>query len=117
MRGSDDLVAAGGLFEPRGAQLGRPLERLEVDVHQSEAVAEAGRPLEVVLRTPMEVAVDRHALRDGALELAQRGAHEHDPVRVVDTSRIVGRVDRGTAVLRDVNGRWRPERLDEARPP
>src|SRR5690606_2672791 len=47
---SHDGVAACGLAEPLGAELRRPLERVEVHVDQAEPVAEAVPPLEVVLR-------------------------------------------------------------------
>src|SRR5690606_35470001 len=42
---SHDPVARGGLAEPRGAELRGALLRLEIHVHEPEAVAEAGRPL------------------------------------------------------------------------
>src|SRR5262245_59095009 len=66
-------VAARRLAEPRSTCLRRALLRLEVHVHQPEAVAEAKGPLEVVHRAPLEVALDRHAVGSGALELRQVG--------------------------------------------
>jgi len=46
---SDDCVVPCGFPEPLRAQLGDPLQRVEVDVDHAEPVAEAGEPFEVVL--------------------------------------------------------------------
>src|SRR5262245_2083490 len=77
------------LAEPRGAHLGHPLLRLEVHVHQPEAIAVSVVPLEVVHRAPLEVALDRHAVGRRPLELRQAGAEVHDAVGVVNLA-IVG---------------------------
>src|SRR5262245_17706263 len=79
-----DSIAAGRLAKPLRAELWDALLSLEVHVDEPETVSEAVKPLEVVLRAPEEVAVDRHAFRRGALELTQAGAQEHQPVRVVN---------------------------------
>src|SRR4051812_6616785 len=48
-----------------GALLRRPLERLEVHVHEAEALRIAERPLEVVEQRPGEIAAHVDALLDG----------------------------------------------------
>src|SRR5262249_19085261 len=77
------------LPEPLGAELRRPLQRLEVDVDQPEPVAEAVHPLEVVLRTPVKVPVHGNAFRGGPLKLSEAGPQEHHPIRVVHLA-VVG---------------------------
>ena len=76
----DHRILSRCLAKPLGAELRRPLERFEVEVDQSEAVAEAGVPLEVVLRAPVEVSVHRHALGGCPLELSKASAQAHDQI-------------------------------------
>src|SRR5262245_7373132 len=59
---SHHCVFPRGLPEPFRAEFRLSLERVEVDVDQSEPVAVAVDPLEVVLGAPEEVAVHGHAL-------------------------------------------------------
>src|SRR3712207_3597860 len=59
----DDGVLPRGGAKPVGAELGRAFEGVEVDVHHAKAVAVAGHPLKVVHHAPVEVALDRHAVR------------------------------------------------------
>src|SRR5262245_32562479 len=66
-----------GDTEPLGAELRDPLLRLEVHVDYPEAVAIPVDPLEVVLRTPEEVPIHRHALGRRTLKLGKTGAQEH----------------------------------------
>ena len=68
-KASHHPVARGGLAEPCGTQLGRPLLCLEVHVHQPEAVAEPGVPLEAVHRAPLEVALHGHTVGGRPLKL------------------------------------------------
>src|SRR5262252_11096908 len=75
-------VAPRRLAEPRGAQLGCPLQRLEVHVDQPEAVAVAINPFEVVLCAPEEVSIHRDAIGGRALKLREVGAQEHDSIGV-----------------------------------
>src|SRR5690606_23300460 len=83
-KASHDGVLACGLAEPPGAELGRALLGLEIDVDQPEAVAEARGPFEVVHRAPVEIPLDGDAFGGGTLELRQVRAEEHDAVGVVD---------------------------------
>src|SRR5262245_57132477 len=56
-----DRIVPRRLAAPHGAQLGHVFLRLEVDVHDSELVAEPGGPLTVVHQAPQEGTLDRHA--------------------------------------------------------
>src|SRR5262249_16880966 len=71
-------VALRCFVEPGGAQLRRALLRLEVHVDQPEAVAVPINPFEVVLRTPEEVPLHRHAIGRRTLELREVRAQKHD---------------------------------------
>src|SRR5262249_7202574 len=108
-----DRVEPGGLPEELRAQLGSALLGLEVYVHKAVAIAEPCGPLKVVHTAPVKVALDRHAVGSGALELGQAGAKKHYAVSVVDHA-VRGRdiVGRAT-VLGDVNLLCVPERLNE----
>src|SRR5215831_18940828 len=86
---SHDRVAPCRLTEPFRTELRDPLLSLEVDINQSEAVAEAIGPLEVVLCAPEEVTIHRYAVGSRTLELGEVGAQEHDPIGVVHLA-IVG---------------------------
>src|SRR5262245_28255949 len=84
-----DCIAARCFAKERRAQLGRPLQRLEVHIDQPEAIAVAINPFEVVLCAPEEVPIHRYAVGGRTLELREAGAQEHDPVGVVHLA-IIG---------------------------
>src|SRR3712207_6294918 len=106
---SDDGVPPRGLPEPFGAELRDPLLGVEVDVDHAEPVAEAGVPLEVVLRAPVEVAVDGDSFGGGPVQLPEAGAQEHHPVGVVDVAVVGDNVGGRAAVLGDEDGPWGPQ--------
>src|SRR5690606_878820 len=86
------------------ARLGRALLRLEVHVHDAEALRVAIGPLEVVQQRPGEVAAHVHALVHGLVEHAQVLAQVGDALRVVDAALgRHGRVGERGAVLGDVD--------------
>src|SRR5262245_1171710 len=112
------LVSHGNFSEKRGAHLWCTFLRLEVNVHQPEAItAKPCTPLEVVHPTPLEVALDGHASSGGALELHQAGAKEHDAVGVVNLAIVGQHIIRRASVLRDEDPLRLPERLYELRSP
>src|SRR5262249_38208671 len=82
-------VAARRFTEPLRAQLRCTLLRLEIHVDQSEAVAVAVDPLEVVLGTPQEVPAHWHTVGGGTPQLREVRAQEHDSVGVIHPA-IVG---------------------------
>src|SRR6516165_8389130 len=87
----------------RDAELWNPLQRLEIDVVETETLFEAEDPFEIVHQTPQEIAAHRRAFRNRALQLRQVVAEEHDAVEIVDMA--VGRdlVLGGGAVLGDID--------------
>src|SRR5215813_8776480 len=112
-----DRVAPCRFAEPRRAQLGRALLRLEVDVDQPEAVPVPINPFEVVLRTPEEVPLHRYTIGRGTLELRKVRAQKHDPVGVVHLAIVSDHVRRGAAVLSDEDRLRAPQRLYVVRSP
>jgi hypothetical protein len=111
-------VAGCGLAEPRGAELGTALLRLEVHTHQPEAVAEPVYPLEVVHRAPLlEVPIHRYPVGGRPLELRQAGAKEHDAVGVVDLAVVGQHVVGDAPVLGDKDLLRIPEGLHQLRGP
>src|SRR5215510_14004699 len=96
-----DCIAARCFAEERRAQLGRPLQRLEVHIDQPEAIAVDINPFEVVLRAPEEVPIHRYTVGGRTLELREAGVQEHDPVGVVHLAIVSDHVRRGAAVFRD----------------
>src|SRR5690606_32453718 len=110
-RCSDHGVLACCLPEPRGAELRDPLLRLEIDVSQAEPVTEACVPFQVVLRAPVEVAVQRHPFRGCALQLAETCTQERQPVCVVHPAVISNAIFRCAPVLGDVDRIRTPYRL------
>ena len=99
----EDAVGGDGVaIEVRG-EFGGSLLGGEVDIRDAEAFAVAVSPLEVVKEGPEEVALDGDAFRDGALELGEVVAKEHDAVGVVDVAIGGDLVGGGAAVFRDVD--------------
>ena len=88
------------------AVLRRPLERLEVHVHQAEALREAERPLEVVEQRPGEIAAHVDALLDGRVDRAQvaSGSNRSRSGSCDAAARRRRRIVEGRAVLGDVLG-------------
>src|SRR5690606_9378003 len=105
-----DGVPARRLSEPFGTQLRGALEGVEVDIDQPEAGPIAIHPLEVVLRTPKEVPIDRNPLGRGPLQLPEASTEEHHTIGVVDpasvghlfggAATVLGEVDRGGTTYR-----------------
>src|SRR4029450_8288058 len=105
------------LAEPGRAEFRRALLRLEVDVHEPEAISESCIPLEVVHHAPLEIALDRYALRCRPMELRQVVAQKHDAIRVVELSVGGDYLIAGAPVLGDEDLLRLPERLHELRRP
>src|ERR1035438_4003365 len=68
----DDAVLADDLLVEAGAEFGGALLGFEVDVDDAEALVISVGPLVVIEQTPDEVTFHGDALRDGAMELAER---------------------------------------------
>ena len=94
---------------PGEARLRDPPQRRVVDVDDPEPLPVAMRPLEVVEQRPDEVARDRDAVGDCALDRVDVPGEERLPLGVVDhavvaqrvaeRSAVLGHVDRGRRVL------------------
>src|SRR6516162_11918587 len=98
-----NVVPTGDLSKEGCAQFWCPLQRPVINVDKSEPRPVASRPLEIVHRTPMEIASHRHSFGGSALQLRKIVAQEHDPVAVVNET-ISGWLVRSAAtVLGDVD--------------
>src|SRR5438552_3162576 len=103
MAGSDDAAGADGVGVVAGGQLGRAYLRLEVAVDDAEAALVAVFPLVIVDERPQEVAVDGHAVADGAVHFAQVVAQVVAPVQVMHLAVHHRLVVVAAAVLGDVD--------------
>src|SRR5690242_11924666 len=65
------------IFEP-------PLERGEIDVHETEPSAVAERPFEIVEQRPYEITADRHAGLDRIEHRPEIAAQIGNPLFVAD---------------------------------
>ena len=99
---------------PEPTVFDRALLRGVIHVVQAEAVPVPVGPLEVVHQAPEEVALHRHAIRHGTLELRQIIAQVHHAVEVVDVAVFVRLVPAGSAVLADVDLLGLPQSRDVA---
>src|SRR5688572_12009369 len=104
LRDSQHPTFADHLLIPAIALLGRSLLGLKVHMDQTEALLVTARPFEVIEQTPLEVAFQWVAFRDGAARLAQVGAEVEHAVEIEDLSGAGDVVVRRTAVFG--NDQW-----------
>ena len=99
----DGLQRAGAaqVAVPLGAGLGDSIERVRRHLDDAEAGCVAVGPLEVVEQRPHEVAVDRHAVAERAVEPGEVVGDVGDAVAIVDSPIATVEVGHRRAVLGD----------------